>query len=85
MPRGRPMPELTLTSDEPETLERWARRPATAQALAQRARIILARADGQPNDRVARLEPVTRQTVGRWCARFVRRCGRRAGCVLPYA
>jgi transposase len=71
MPRGRPMPELTLTSDERETLERWARRPTTAQALAQRARMILACVEGRPNDHVARRERVTRQTVGRWRARFV--------------
>ena len=71
MARGRPMPEVTLTSDERETLQRWARRPTTAQALAQRARMILACADGRPNDHVARVERVTRQTVGRWRARFV--------------
>jgi hypothetical protein len=70
MPRGRPMLELTLTSDERETLERWARRPTTAQALAQRARMVLASADGRPTDHVAH---VTRQSVGRWRARFVRR------------
>src|SRR5512145_1373650 len=71
MARGHPMPELTLSSDERETLERWARRPTTAQALAQRARMILACAAGRPNDHVARAERVTRQTVGRWRARFV--------------
>src|SRR2546427_1588745 len=46
MPRGHPMPELTLTTDERDTLERWARRPTTAQALAQRARMILVHAGG---------------------------------------
>ncbi len=71
MPRGHPMPELTLTTDERDTLERWARRPTTAQALAQRARVILACAEGRPNEHVARRECVTRQTVGRWRARFV--------------
>src|SRR5206468_3549617 len=71
MPRGRWMPELAVSADERETLERWARRPTTAQALAQRARMILACAEGRPNDHVARGERVTRQTVGRWRARFV--------------
>src|SRR5437879_5236009 len=71
MPRGHWMPELTVSADERETLERWARRPTTAQALAQRARMILACAEGRPNDQVARVERVTRQTVGRWRARFV--------------
>src|SRR5262245_29907680 len=73
MARGHPLPELTLSTDERETLERWARRPTTAQALAQRARIVLACADGQPNEHVARRERVTRQTVGRWRTRFVHR------------
>jgi len=66
------MAELKLTHDEREALERWARGPTTAQALAQRARMILACAEGRPNEHMARLERVTRQTVGRWRARFVR-------------
>ena len=36
MRTGRPIPPLTLTPEERETLERWTRRPTTAQALAQR-------------------------------------------------
>jgi hypothetical protein len=36
---GRPIPVLTLTDEERAMLERWARRPTTAQALAQRARV----------------------------------------------
>jgi hypothetical protein len=31
MPRGRPVPKLTLTAEERETLQRWARRPKTAE------------------------------------------------------
>ena len=42
MRTGRPTPPVILTADERETLEQWARRPKTAQALAQRARIVLA-------------------------------------------
>jgi hypothetical protein len=33
MRTGRQIPPLTLTEDERQTLERWARRPTTAQAL----------------------------------------------------
>jgi len=55
---------LTLTTDERETFERWARCPTTARALAQRARVILACAEGRPNEHVARRKRVTRQTVG---------------------
>jgi len=71
MPTGRPMPPLTLVAEERDTLERWMRRPKTAQGLAQRARIVLACASGLPNGTVADRERVTRQTVGRWRARFV--------------
>lgn len=73
MPRGRPMPPLILAAEERETLERWTRRPKTAQALAQRARMVLACAAGSPNGTVAVQERVTRQTVGRWRTRFVTR------------
>ena len=71
MRRGRPKPPVTLTSEEREALERWARRPKTAQALARRARMILACAAGTPNDEVATTLQVTRQTVGRWRTRFL--------------
>src|SRR5262245_13757860 len=71
MPRGHQMPELVLSADERDTLERWARRPTTVQALAQRARIVLRCATGQPNQTVAREVGVTRLTVGRWRQRFV--------------
>ena len=50
---GRPLPELRLTDEERETLERWARRPKSAQALAQRARMVLSAATGQTNTAVA--------------------------------
>jgi transposase len=54
-------------------LERWARRPKSAQALAQRARIVLACASGESNRAVAARERVTPQTVGKWRQRFVER------------
>jgi len=62
---------LTLTTEEYETLERWARRPTTAQALAQRARIVLACTTGKPDTVVAMDARVTRLTVGRWRRRFI--------------
>jgi len=71
MRTGRPMPPLTLTHEERDTLERWTRRPSTAQALAQRARLILSCAAGKTNTRVARELRVTKQTVGRWRTRFL--------------
>jgi hypothetical protein len=42
MRTGRPIPAVILSPDERVTLAQWARRPKTAQALAQRARIVLA-------------------------------------------
>lgn len=71
MRRGRPRQLLTITEQERETLERWARRPKTAQALAQRSRIILACMAGATNTDVADQMRVTRQTVGRWLVRFL--------------
>ena len=68
---GGPIPVLRLTDDEREALERWTRRPTTAQALAQRARVILACASGRTNTRVARELRLTKQTVGKWRSRFV--------------
>lgn len=70
---GRPIPMLTLTDEERDTLERWTRRPTTAQALAQRARVVLACASGDTNTRVARELRLTKQTVGKWRSRFLRR------------
>src|SRR6266566_4616757 len=60
---GRPIPVLTLTDEERDALERWARRPTTAQALAQRARRVLACACGRTNTQVARELRLTKQTV----------------------
>ena len=67
------MPALTLSLGEREALERWSRRPKTAQALAQRARIVLACAAGVTNADVSAQVRVTRQTVGRWRARFLKK------------
>ncbi|MFV1502457.1 IS630 family transposase [Mycobacterium kansasii] len=70
--RGRPVAELTLTDDERQTLERWARRPKSSQALAQRSRIVLCCATGKSNKDVAAEVGVWPQTVCKWRARFVK-------------
>jgi transposase len=69
--KGKPVPPVILTEEERATLDRWARRPQTAQALAQRARMILASAKGMTIGAVAAEVGVTRQTAGRWRRRFV--------------
>ena len=70
---GRPKTELTLSGEERETLQRWARRPKSAQVLALRSRIVLACADGSTNTEVAARLGVNKVTVGKWRARFVER------------
>jgi len=72
MPIGRPLTPLALTAADRTTLEQWTRRRTTAQALAMRARIILRAATGQSNTVTARELRLTKATVGKWRARFVR-------------
>jgi transposase len=73
MRTGRPIAELVITADEEAALERWARRPKSAQALAQRSKIVLGCAKGKPNTVVAEELGITKQTVGKWRARFLER------------
>jgi transposase len=68
---GRPKAELVLTDVEHEQLTRWARRAKTSQALALRAKIVLACARGLSNRQVAAQLRVTAGTVTRWRGRFV--------------
>ena len=53
MPRGRPLPLLEISTDERATLERWVARRKTAQAVSQRARLVLSCAEGRSNMEVA--------------------------------
>ncbi|MBF6451069.1 IS630 family transposase [Nocardia elegans] len=69
---GRSKAGLMLTEEERSTLQRWARRPKTAQAIAFRARIVLACAEGVSNKQVAAALGTREQTVARWRGRFVR-------------
>lgn len=69
---GRPLQPVLLTLEERTTLEGWATRRSTAQALALRARIVLQAAAGDSNTVIARHERVTRPTVGKWRGRFLR-------------
>src|SRR3989440_4257468 len=69
--RGPKLAVLELTGDEREALRGLARRPKTAQALALRARIVLACADGLSNSEVSRQFGVSLPTVGKWRTRFV--------------
>src|SRR5258706_15346301 len=74
MPRtGRPKAELTLTDADRAQLQRWARRAKSSQALALRARIVLACAEpGVSNKQVAADLHCSQPTVGKWRAPFLR-------------
>jgi transposase len=65
---------IALTDDERSTLESWLRRRKTSQALAERARIVLACATGKySNVVIAEQLGVSRLTVGKWRSRFLKR------------
>jgi transposase len=69
--RGKPLARLVLSPSERETLLGYTRRSTSAQALAQRARIVLQCAQGHTNCAVAEELGTTRLTVGKWRQRFV--------------
>lgn len=72
MPRpGRPTTAVELSNQDREVLERWARRPSTAQALAMRSRIVLAAADGATNTEIGARVGCHPNTAGKWRNRFV--------------
>ncbi len=71
MPRGRPLPPLEISLEDRETLDRWIARRKTAQALSQRARLVLCCADGRSNQEVGAQVGLTSQTVGKWRHRFL--------------
>lgn len=67
---GRPIPPIEVSEEQRETLEAWTRRRKTAQALAQRARVVLLCAAGKSNTEVARMLRQSNQMVGKWRSRF---------------
>jgi transposase len=71
MRTGRPIAPFEVSDEEREVLERWERRPSSAQALALRARLVLACEFGLSNSEVAELLDVSRPMVGKWRARFI--------------
>jgi transposase len=62
--------QITLSDEERSVLEAWTRRRTTAQALALRARIVLAAAGQLTNAEIAALEGISRPTVTKWRNRF---------------
>jgi transposase len=70
---GRQLAPLALSDEERSELRALAARRKTAQALALRARIVLACAEGQQNKEVAASLDLDDVTVGKWRRRFVER------------
>ena len=62
--------EVTLSNEEREQLEAWARRRTSAQALAQRSRIVLAAGDGLKNTEIAERLQIHRGMAAKWRSRF---------------
>ena len=69
MPNPRAV-EVVLSGDERRQLQAWARRPTSAQALAQRSRIVLLAADGLKNTEIAARLGLSRDTAATWRARY---------------
>jgi transposase len=70
MPVGRPVSKITLSDEERSKLVDLARRRKTSQAVALRAQIVLACAEGLNNGQVAKKFRLSLPTVGKWRRRF---------------
>src|SRR5512140_1596310 len=64
---------IELTDEERAVLESWTRRRTSAQALALRARIVLAAAGCLTNGEIAASLGISRPTVTEWRKRFAER------------
>ena len=70
---GRPKPEVKLTPEEREALQRFARRRKTGNAIVMRSKIILRCASGADSVDVAEDLGVSQAMVGKWRIRFIER------------
>jgi len=64
---------VVLSGEERRVLERWVRRPKSAQALAFRCRVVLAAADGWSSKEIAAELGCHADTVSKWRVRFAQR------------
>ena len=63
---------IELTADEQRTLESWLRASTTERRYAERARIVLAAANGEDTTAIARRYEMRMATVSKWRTRFAR-------------
>ena len=71
MRTGRPKAELVLTDEERLQLQSFVRSRSLSAALSNRARLVLASAEGEANNAIAARLRLTKQTVGKWRTRFI--------------
>src|SRR6266446_5900391 len=72
MRTGRPKRPLILTDEEQDRLQSLAHRARSQPALARRARVVLACAQGLANKSVAKKLCCSLGMVGKWRSRFLR-------------
>ena len=70
MPQGRPIAPITLSDEERAQLLSLAKSRALPHGLVQRALIVLACAEGEPNSAIAKRMRLTNATVGKWRKRY---------------
>ena len=73
MPRGRQLPPVVLTDEQREQLTALSESTSMPYGLVQRARIVLACAQGLTNSAVAKRLGVSPSAVGKWRRRFLQR------------
>lgn len=71
MPRGRVLPELTLSDDERSQLLSIAASRSLPHGIVRRAQIVLASADGESNKDIAKRMRLNQLTVGKWRRRYL--------------
>ena len=73
MPRGRPVVPVVLSDEESHQLRRIAGSRSLPHGVVQRARIVLACAQGEPNAAIAQRMGLNPMTVGKWRRRYLER------------
>lgn len=70
---ARRAPQIELSAEERQTLERITRSPSAEQREVTRARIVLLAAEGQRNEQIQRMLGVSKPVVVKWRGRFAAR------------